>query len=234
MGEAGLSPLQWALPEDLEVPKDQFRMRLDFYNESIVMHAIDGGVITNRLVSAVDIASAMSREITFFSSLLPPNALWWSHSRQGDQLALWRRPQMTLVSIQTQAFQPPERYRIPLPGLVFVCQSGRSPAVYAARSRPQRPEDKLYHCPTFNVFHSGNVCPGTHHFPEDVTEIPASFFQSLFSMTGDSHERSRKYPANLLRLWKEELVGRRTYPLGDLVEWGRVSSLFQNLSTLRR
>ena len=234
MREEDLAPLQWALPETLEVPKDPFRMRLDFYSETIVMHAIDGGVITNRVVSAVDIAAAMSRELTFSSGLLPLNALWWSLSRQGDLVALWRKPQLTLVAIQTEAFKPPERFRIPMPGLVFICQSGRTPTVFAAKSRPQRPDAMLYHCPTFNVFSSGRVCPGTHHFPEDVTAIPDSFFQSLFSLTGDSHNRSKKYPGNLLRLWKDELAGKGKYPLGDLVEWGRVSNLLQGHNTVRR
>jgi hypothetical protein len=78
------------------------------------------------------------------------------------------------------------------------------------------------------------VCPGTHHFPEDVSAIPGSFFQSLFSLTGDSHHRSQKYPGNLLRLWKDELVGKGKYPLSDLVEWGQVANLLQGPGTVRR
>ena len=71
MNEKDLTPLQWALPPSLDVPPDTLRLRLDFYSETIVLHLIDGGVITNRPVSAVDIAAAMSRELTFSSGLLP-------------------------------------------------------------------------------------------------------------------------------------------------------------------
>ena len=46
--------------------------------------------------------------------------------------------------------------------------------------------------------------------------IPDSFFQSFFSMTGDTRERSKKHSDNLHALW-EELDGKRKYPTEDLV-----------------
>ncbi len=232
MDPQDLIPLQWALPESLDVPPDQLRLRLDFYSETIIMHLIDNGVISNRTVSAVDIAAAMSRELTFSSGLLPFNTLWWSHSRQGDVVALWRKAQMTRVAIQVEAFKPPERYQIPMPGLVFLCRSGRTPMVFAAKRRPRGPEAELFHCPTFNIFSSGQVCAGTHRFPVDVAAIPESFFQSLFALTGDTRGRSKKHPANLLKLWKE-LEGVKKYPLDDLASWGYVDRLMHGADTRR-
>ncbi len=44
---------------------------------------------------------------------------------------------------------------------------------------------------------TGRVCPGSHRFPEEVGLIPESFFQSFFSLTGDTRNRSKKHPDNL-------------------------------------
>ena len=90
-----------------------------------------------------------------------------------------------------------------MPGLVFVCSPGRPPWVYAALSRPTDPEQHLFRAPAFNVFRDGRVCPGSHRFPEEVGLIPESFFQSYFSLTGDSRDRSKKHADNLQALWEE-------------------------------
>ena len=215
-------PLQWALPSSLEVPPDKLQLRLDFYSETIVMHRIEEGVTTSRPVSAVDVAGAMTRDLVLTSGLLPADTLWWTRSREGSQVAIWRRPRLTRVALMTEAFKPPERFYIPTPGLVFICHSRRPPWVYAARRRPRSSEEMLYHAPYYNIFSDGRVCPGTHDFPEDPTLTPESFFQSLFSLTGDSRERSLSHPESLQALWKE-LDGTKKYPLEDLKPWGPVS-----------
>ena len=86
------------------------------------------------------------------------------------------------------------RLRLPMPGLLFVCSPGRAPWVYAAASRPTDPEQQLFRSPTFNTFGDGRVCTGSHTFPEALNEIPESFFESYFSMTGDVRNRSKKHP----------------------------------------
>ena len=103
-----------------------------------------------------------------------------------------------------------------MPGLVFVCSPGRPPWVYAALNRPTGPEQHLFRAPAFNVFRDGRVCPGSHRFPEEVGLIPESFFQSYFSLTGDSRDRSKKHADNLQALW-EEIDGKTEYPVEDLV-----------------
>ena len=68
-----------------------------------------------------------------------------------------------------------------------------------ARARPKRPEDALYHCPTYNVFPSGGVCVGTHAFPADAGRVPEEFFRSYFSSaggTGLTRSRSRATAAS--------------------------------------
>ena len=103
-----------------------------------------------------------------------------------------------------------------MPGLVFVCSPARAPWVYAALEQPTDPDQRLYRAPAFNVFSDGRTCPGSHRFPEEVGRIPESFFQSFFSLTGDTRDRSKKHPDNLQALW-EELDGQTDYPVEDLV-----------------
>ena len=140
----------------------------------------------------------------------------WNQGETGQVVALWRPPQVWSVALQREAFKPPARLRLPMPGLVFVCSPGRAPWVYAATSRPTDAEQRLFRAPAFNVFRDGRVCPGSHKFPEEVGLIPESFFQSYFSLTGDSRDRSKKHADNLIALW-EELDGKTEYPMEDLV-----------------
>lgn len=217
---------QWALPDGLEVPPDELQVRLDFYRDACVMHLVNDGVITTRMVSASDVALTLLREIPLASGLLPHEALWWAQGREGPVVALWRAPRVWPVALQLEAFQPPRRLRLPMPGLIFLCSPGRPPRVYAATRRPEHLDDKVYRAPLFNVFWDGRTCAGTHKYPDDAWEIPESFFASFFTPTADYRDRSKKYPQDLLKLW-DELDRKRRYPLRDLVPCGTVEEIMK-------
>ena len=219
-------PLQWALPEALEVPGDELKVRLDFYRDSVVMYLVEDGAITTRMVSASDVALAMLQEIPLTSGVLPPSALWWSHGREGTEVALWRPPRVWPVAVMVEALKPPVRLRLPMPGLIFVCRPGGPPRVYAAKERPGCLENSIYHAPLFNLFPDGRSCAGTHRYPENIDEIPESFFASFFSLEASYGGRSQKYPKNLMALWRE-LDGRRRYPVSDLVPFGKVKDIMK-------
>ena len=207
---------RWSLPGEMDVPRDELRMQLEVYTETILLRGFEDGANWVRTVSADGIANAVTQHMGFSSGILPKETLWWSQGETGQVVALWRPPQVWPVALQREAFKPPARLRVPMPGLVFVCSPGRAPWVYAAKSRPAGAEQQLFRAPAFNVFSDGRVCPGSHRFPEEVGLIPESFFRSFFSLTGDTRNRSKKHPDNLHALW-EELNGKRKYPLGDLV-----------------
>ena len=206
----------WSLPGQTEVSRDVLRVQMEIYDETILLRGFENDSTWVRTVSADGIANALTQHLGFSSGLLPKEALWWSQGETGQVVALWRPPTVWGVALQREAFKPPARLRLPMPGLVFVCSPGRAPWVYAAISRPADPEQQLYRAPAFNVFQDGRACPGSHKFPEEVGLIPESFFQSFFSLTGDNRNRSKKHPDNLFALW-EELDGKRKYPLADLV-----------------
>ena len=208
--------IEWSLPVQDDLPRDTLQVQLEVYGETVLLRGFEADHNWVRTVSADEIANVFIRHLGFTSGLLPENALWWNQGDTGQVVALWRPPQVWPVALQREAFQPPSRLRLPMPGLVFVCSPGRAPWAYAALERPGNPEQQLYRAPAFNVFRDGRVCPGSHRFPEEVGRIPESFFQSFFSLTGDSQGRSKQHPDNLQDLW-EELDGKADYPLEDLV-----------------
>ena len=61
-----------------------------------------------------------------------------------------------------------------------------------------------------NVFADARVCTGTHQFPADPARVPEAFFQSFFSVTGDTAGgKSRRHPTDIGPLWRElGVVGR--------------------------
>jgi len=221
-----ISAYQWALPETLEVPPDELKARLDFYQDIVLMNLVEGNVITTKMVHARDVALALLREVPLNSGLLPEGALWWSQGKEGPQVAVWRSPRVWSVALQLEAFKSPRRLKLPMPGLIFICSPSRPPSVYAAKRRPRMLKDTVYHAPLFNLFHDGRSCPGSHKYPENIAEIPESFFTSFFTPTADYRDRSKKYPDDLLKLW-EELNGKKRYPLKDLVPLGKVEDILK-------
>ena len=216
---------QWALPEGIKIPPDQLRVRLDFYEESIILYLLDKGTITTRMVSARDIALTILSEVPLNSGILPRDALWWRQGRNGVEVALWRPAQVWQVALQAEPFKPAMRFKLPMPGLIFICSPGSAPRVFAAKKRPRSMEDKIYHAPLFNTYRDGRTCPGTHKYPKEIDQIPDSFFTSFFTLAADPQGRSRKY-AKLLELW-EELDGKKRYPLGDLMPAGKIEDILK-------
>jgi hypothetical protein len=217
---------QWALPDSIDVPPDELKVRLDFYGQSVVMYGIDKGIITAKMVSAQDVALALLRDIPLGSGVLPENALWWYHRQDGaPEVALWRRPQVWPVALQLEPFKPPRRFRLPMPGLIFVCRPGSPPKVVAVKRRPTNPDEPIFRAPLYNVFPDGNTCPGSHGYSDDISKIPEEFFTAFFTQSLGG-ELSRRYGHDLTRLW-ESLDGKKQYPLRDLMPCGKVANLLK-------
>jgi hypothetical protein len=206
------------LPPETDVEEDPLRLRLDFHRESVIVHDYTGDVIKTKLVSALDVAHALARELDLSTGILPTDTVWWSRTSSGVRVAVWREPQVWTVRLRESYDAPPRRLRLPMPGLVFVCLPARqAPYVFAATTRPRSIDDQLYHAPAHNVFDSGRVCTGTHAFPADPGRVPEEFFRSYFSATHDTARgKSQKHPDDVGRLW-DEIDGTATYPAEDLV-----------------
>lgn len=221
-----IAAYQWALPEGIKIPADELRVRLDFYEDSIILYLLDKGIITTRMVSARDIALAVLSEVPLNSGILPSYALWWKQGRNGVEVALWRPAMVWQVALQAEPFKPALRFKLPMPGLIFICSPSKPPAIYAAKKRPKSTGDIIYHAPLFNVYRDGSTCPGSHKYPKDINQIPEDFFTSFFTLAASPSGRSKKYPNNLDALWKE-LDDKKRYPLGDLVKLGTVGDILR-------
>jgi hypothetical protein len=209
-------PYCWALPPEAGVEEDPLRLRLDFHQECVVLHDYAGRVVRTRLVSALDVAYALARELNLSTGLLPPDTLWWSRTANGTRIALWREPRIWTVHLRESYDARPRRLRLPMPGLVFIVMPGRqAPYVFAAKSRPHATDEQLYHFPGFNVFPSGRVCPGTHQFPADPARVPESFFESHFAAGETGRGKSQRHPDDVALLWAE-LHRQPAFPLDDL------------------
>ncbi len=217
---------RWGLSKGLGVPGDPLLLRLDFHHEAVVMHQFDEKQASTKIVSAMDVAHALARELSYSSGLLPSNTLWWANTKEGPVFALWEEPKKRKLALQERANQPPKRFNIPLPGLVFLCMPGKVPWVFAMKKRPTKPSDIVYRAPFCNVFENGRVCQGSHKFPKSPTEVPESFLRSFFSPTADLRNRSAQFEENIVHMW-EFLEGKKTYPLDDLVKHGRLKDLMQ-------
>lgn len=217
-------PFSWAVPEQLEVPPDPLKLRLDFHNHAVVQYLFDGDVCATKVVSAMDIAQALSRELPSNTGLLPKTTLWWGNTPEGPIFALWEEPKVWKLALQDEALKAPRRFECPMPGLVFLCTLGKTPWVFAMKRRPTKLSDLVYEAPLCNVFSNGRVCPGNHKFPMDVGKIPDSFFRSFFSSTADLKDRSVMFPENVVHLW-EFLDKKKKYPMDDLVKMGTVKDL---------
>ena len=220
------SPFKSILPESVRVGQDTLQLRIDFYSESIVMQDLlkNGGQY--RFVSAHDIAKTLASQLPTSSGLLPLNSLWWANTKSGPLVALWVEPGMRWLALETHPTKPPQRFNIPLPGLIFICRPGRPPHVYAAGKRPEGPRAQVFKAPLTNVYEDGRSCPGTNNYPVNLGEVPDSFLRSFFTAEVNLGNRSKKHPDDITKMWGElDKKKAQTYPLTDLVYHGMVSDL---------
>jgi hypothetical protein len=214
--------LKWALPAGMDIPPDPIMLSLNFHEQAVVLKTY-GETNTVKIVSANDVAHALSEELGYSTGLLPASALWWKNTAAGPITAIYEPPRVRRLAVD-QYSKEPRRYDIPLPGLVFLCHSAKAPAVYAVKARPKLLSDVVYHAPFPNVYAKGTTCPGNHRYPADPGEIVEDFFRSFFSGEISSNPRSHKFQSDMTKLWTS-LEGKKEYPLDDLVRLGTLKDI---------
>ncbi len=222
MGET--DGFKWAVPEELGIPPDKLRARLDFYHQAVVLNIYDTEVTTTRVVSARDVAHALANDLAFGTGLLPPATIWWHNTRGGPVHAIYVERKIWKVALQLDVKAPPRRFNLPMPGFIFLCSPGRPPWVYAVKKKPTKETDNVYNAPLCNIHENGRSCAGTHHYPTRVADMVPSFFTSFFTATAHLRNRSKRYPTNVVALW-EYLDNKKSFPVADLVWLGTVRDL---------
>jgi hypothetical protein len=206
------------VPQTLEIPPDKLIARLDFYNNSIMLYIIERGTITAQHVAAEDVAASLLSVAQNFSGMLPENTLWYVRKETHTELALYVPPHVQKLALAKEIGKPVERFKIPLPGLVFICSPNQAPSVWAVKERPKSMADMAYNAPFFNTYQDGRTCAGTNKYPDNPAEIPENFFMAFFSLH-QSNKPSKSHPDSLYALWKE-IDGTKEYPEDDMVEAG--------------
>lgn len=207
---------QWAVPEELKIPPDTLRLRINFFHQATEIISFEGDSIVRNMVSAYDIAQTLANELSFISGLLPDNTLWWRNSRSGPVTAVFDPPKVRTLALQFDPAKPAKRFTIPLPGLVFICRPGSPPWVYALKAKPKTVKELVYRAPLFNIYDNGRSCPGSSKYPNNTMDIIENFWLSFFTSEADSGSRSMKFPKNLIRLW-ESLIDKNEFPVDDLI-----------------
>lgn len=215
---------RWTVPEELGIPPDRLRARIDFYHQAVVLNIYDSEVMSTKVVSAMDIAHALANDLSFGTGLLPTGTIWWRNTRGGPVYAIYVEPKIWPVALELEVRAQPRRFNLPMPGLIFLCSPGKPPWVYAVKKKPTKDTDDVYHAPLCNIHLDGRTCAGTHKYPFRVADMPQSFFTSFFTATAHLRDRSIKYPENIVRLW-ESLDNKKRFPLKDLVRFGMIRDL---------
>lgn len=220
----GVTEYKWAVPTELDVPPDPLRLRLDFHHQAVSLTIFEGEAVTTKLVSALDVATALASDLSFGTGLLPPGTLWWQNARGGPTYALYVEPKVRKVALLVKANEPPRRFTIPLPGFVFLCSPGQPPWVFAVKKKPTKETDIVYKAPLCNIHENGRSCSGSHRYPERVADIVQSFFMSFFTREADRHNRSEMFARDVVDLW-EYLANKKTFPMKDMVRHGTIQDL---------
>ena len=85
---------RWSLPGPTDAPRDDLKMQLEVYGETILLRGFENDSTWVRTVSADEIANVFTRHLGFSSGLLPEATLWWNQGETGQVVALWRPPQV--------------------------------------------------------------------------------------------------------------------------------------------
>ena len=69
---------QWSLPGPADAPRDDLKLQLEVYGETILLRGFENDAAWVRTVSADEIANVFTQHLGFSSGLLPQEALWWN------------------------------------------------------------------------------------------------------------------------------------------------------------
>lgn len=198
------------LHQDLE-------LRLDLFQESIVVTRYDDGrPVTCYEVAADDVAAAFSG-VPLSTGLLPRDCLFYARRDGQELLAVYIPPgRRTLI-----ARLDPDRRRefdLPLPAFIFIGQ-GSQYRIFAVKQRPGERE-RLFRPPLPNVYDDGRICAGNVNFPpcsaKTIHTVAGLFFASEFNhhLAGG---KSTEHPESIFDLWSA-IGGAENFPIDDLVK----------------
>ena len=73
---------RWSLPGLTDMPRDELKLQMEVYGETILLRSFGGDANWVKTVSADAIAHTLTQHLGFSSGLLPKEALWWNQARR--------------------------------------------------------------------------------------------------------------------------------------------------------
>ncbi len=140
-----------------------------------------------------------------FESLMPPGLLY-STDKPGMTKLIWWEPARMRRMIFAKHLKMPVT-DICLPGLVWMIYNEKL-YVYACKGSVKGLNDKLYHAPFLNMFHTGDVCMGNAKFSKDVKgdarEIIERYSSAFWNSEFTEHlNNSSPIKGNLITQYKK-------------------------------
>ena len=130
---------QWSLPGPADMPRDELKLQLEVYGETVLLRGFENDATWVRTVSADAIANVFTQHLGFSSGLLPDEALWWNQGETGQVVALWRPPQVWSVALQREAVQAPRPAPAPHAGAGLRLLAGPRPLGLRRNGPAHRP-----------------------------------------------------------------------------------------------
>ncbi|MBD3309563.1 hypothetical protein GF348_24500 [candidate division KSB3 bacterium] len=198
-------------------PRQALRMRLDLYDESIVLTRFEDGHVSRCYEVSPDALAASVAGLPMMSGLLPRNCLFYDMGAQ-PRLGVYLPPGMRHVKLRQEG--EVRDLRVPFPPAVLVGQ-GRVYRIFALKTCPQTEDEHLFYFPAPNVWRDGRICQGEVAFPvctaDTIHEAAALFFGSRFNHDLDDG-KSQQHEESVVAMWCDLAVtGADDYPLEDLV-----------------
>lgn len=219
LARAALAPIGAAevmLDEDTRGRYQALQLRLDMYDESLVLTRYEHGAAASAYeVSADDVGAAFAG-MALNTGLLPRECLFYGRAGGDEYVGVYLPPQVRRLRVKAAQFDGV--FAVPLPGMVFT-GGGNRYKIFAVKARPSERRERLFRAPAPNVHANGQVCFGDVDVPgcsaETVHAAAGLFFESVFNRDLDDG-KSLGHGASVLELWRE-LEGEAEFPLDDLV-----------------
>lgn len=192
---------------------EQPRLRLDFYNNAVLMSCWeDDGRIIAYPVSVHDVVSACTK-VEVGSGLLPANALFWKQQSNQAMLGIYVPARRWKVQTEDRS------YHVPMPPFVFI-GFGATYRIFAVKKRPLNEREQLYYAPCPNVHATGGICEGNAPFPncspQTIRQALHLFLEESLFNSDLSRGKCHSHPEDVRVLWAE-LDGRKCFPVSELV-----------------
>lgn len=222
----GLAQAEYEPRGELAQPYQVQQLRLDLYDESIVLTRYAEGIpISSYEVSPEDVAAAFAGA-PMSTGLLPPGCVFYTRRGGRERIGVYLPPQVRALTVTAKGEHT--TFQVPLPGFIFTGW-GSEYNIYAVSEYPARQLAMLYHAPVSNVYENGRICTGDVSFPacasDTVHQAVGLFFESNFNFDL-SNGKSRKYDC-VVEMWRDlDKARAQEYPLDDLFRSGTVNGLW--------